>query len=115
MKSSLKMKKITVAEAEAWTEIATKEEHNKEIEREKCENRINTIKINYNQELIDLNDRKKEIFMLKKGIRKSHVKDEAKKEDRRHESRKHRKKEWQEKSGKTEHSKNLDKWLADET
>ena len=42
------------------------------------------IKINYNQTLIDWNNRKNEIFMLMQGSRKSNVKDEARKEERRH-------------------------------
>ena len=54
----LKKTKITVAEAEACTEIVTKENHNKEIECVKYENRINTMKINHNQALINLNNRK---------------------------------------------------------
>ena len=52
--------------------------------------------------------------MLKKGSGKSNVKDEASKEDRRYESRKIRKNEWWKNSNATEHSKNLDKWLANE-
>ena len=84
---------------------------NREVKHEKI---INTMKINYNQALIDLSNRKNEIFMLKKGSGQTNVKDEARKEERRHESRKHMKKEWREKLNVPKSVKNLNKCLIDE-
>ena len=73
----LENKKLIVAEAEVCTAMVTKEEHNKEIEREKHKNIIKILTINYNQELIELKNIQTEIFMLKEGRGKSNVRHEA--------------------------------------
>ena len=60
--------KIRAAEAEACAEIVMKDEHNKEIEREKYQNSINKLKINHNQASIELKEKQTEIITLKKVL-----------------------------------------------
>ena len=54
--------KITVAEAQACTAMETKDECNKEIEREEQKKSIKILKINYNQVLIDLKKKKMKLM-----------------------------------------------------
>ena len=72
------------------------------------------MKLNYDQALIDLNNKRNENFTLKKGSRKTKVIDEARSEERKYEFRKHRKKEGWVKSNEPKADKELDKWLEDE-
>ena len=59
----LEQVKTTVAEEEACTEMVNKEECDKATEKEKCKNRINMMKVNYDQALIDSNNNKKVKFL----------------------------------------------------
>ena len=55
----------TEAKAEAYAEMVMKDEHNKEIEREKYKNSVKMLTINYNQVLIEVKKKQAEIFTLK--------------------------------------------------
>ena len=53
------------AEAEAYVAILTKDECDKEIERNKCKNSVKMLKFNHNQILKDVKKKKAEIVKLK--------------------------------------------------
>ena len=63
----IKIEKLETIEAEAepHTTMVTKDECNKEIEREKNKNSVKILTINYNQVLIEVKKKQAEIFALK--------------------------------------------------
>ena len=72
------------------------------------------MEINCVQALIDLNNKRNDISMFKKGSGNEKMKDEARSEKRKYEFRKHKEKEGQVKSNAPKADKELDKWLEDE-
>ena len=61
----LEIFKIAIAKAEAFTATLMKDKHKKEIEWAKYQNSINKLKINHNQESIELKKNQTEIITLK--------------------------------------------------
>ena len=69
MKLNQKNEKNAVAKVEAYAAMLMKDECKKGIEREDCQFFFNKLKINYEQESIEMKKKQIEIFVLEKDYK----------------------------------------------